>query len=78
MKDLRATDGMEDDEFDLPLEDPAEMPDPYAERELHEKETFRRGFLLERKLILAQVQHFPSDPNFFSAFFSPTSPPSGD
>jgi hypothetical protein len=33
------------------LDDPAKKADPYAEREKREKELFRQGFLLERRLI---------------------------
>ncbi len=36
---------------DLDLDDPDLQADPYAEREAREKEHFRQGFLLERKLI---------------------------
>lgn len=53
---------------ELDLDDPDLQADPYAEREAHEKERFRQGFLLERKLIQDTVNllagvPFPAHPH---------------
>ncbi len=52
-------------QLDLTLDEPDDAPDEFAQRASRERETFRRGFLLERKLVQDTV-------NLFSAIPFPT------